>query len=56
VLLTHANEQATNGGRVVTGTRADRFSRLIAGSSDVVMAVSGVTRSFDGDGRCVGCR
>lgn len=56
VLLTHVNEQATNGGRVVAGTRADRFSRLIAGSSDVVMAVSGVTRSFDGEGRCVGCR
>lgn len=56
VLLTHVNEQATNGGRVVSGTRADRFSRLIAGSSEVVMAVSGVTRSFDGDGRCTGCR
>ncbi len=56
VLLTHVNEQATNGGRVVAGTRADRFSRLIGGSSDVVMAVSGVTRSFDGEGRCVGCR
>jgi L-ascorbate metabolism protein UlaG (beta-lactamase superfamily) len=56
VLLTHVNEQATNGGRVVTGTRADRFTRMIAGSSEVVMAVSGVTRSFDGDGRCTGCR
>lgn len=56
VLLTHVNEQATSGGRVVSGTRADRFSRAIAGSSQVVMAVSGVTRSFDGDGRCTGCQ
>ena len=55
-LLTHVNEQATNGGRVVSGTRADRFSRMIGGSSEVVMAVSGVTRSLDADGRCVGCR
>lgn len=56
VLVTHVNEQATNGGRVITGTRADRFARLLSGSADVLSAVSEVTRAFDGEGRCVGCR
>ena len=56
VLLTHVNEQATNGGRVISGTRADRFASQISGSANVVFAVSEVTRSFDAEGRCVGCR
>ena len=56
VLLTHVNEQATSGGRVISGTRADRFARQMSGSADVVVAVSEVTRSFDAEGRCVGCR
>lgn len=55
VLLTHVNEQATSGGRMLGNTRADRFARQVR-VADVVVAVSDVTRSFDGDGRCVGCR
>lgn len=55
VLLTHVNEQATSGGRVVGGTRAERFTRQVSASA-VVYAVSDVPRSFDGEGRCLACR
>ena len=61
VLLTHVNEQATSGGRLIGGTRADRFTRLLRGAGDgahieVAYAVSDMTQSFDGEGRRNGCR
>ena len=49
-------EAATNGGSVMAGTRVDRFVTNVRGVADVVLPLSDVTRSFDGNGRCVGCR
>ncbi|HYU78887.1 MAG TPA: hypothetical protein VEK56_07865 [Vicinamibacterales bacterium] len=56
VMPSHVNEAATNGGVEVAGSRVDRFIRLVRGFTDVVIPLSDVTRSFDGEGRCVGCR
>ena len=55
VMPTHVNE-ATSGGIAVAGSRVDRFVRLARAFTDVVIPLSEVTRSFDGEGRCVGCR
>src|SRR5207247_2956442 len=56
VMPSHVNEQATAGGAIRGGTRVSRFETLVRGDVDVVVPVSDVTRSFDGSGRCVGCR
>jgi len=56
VMPTPTNEQSTNGGVEVSGSRVDRFARLARAFADVVIPVSEVTRSFDGEGRCMGCR
>lgn len=56
VMPSHVNEAATNGGVEVAGSRVDRFARLVRGFTEVVIPISDVTRSFDGEGRCVGCR
>jgi L-ascorbate metabolism protein UlaG (beta-lactamase superfamily) len=54
VIPSHANEQATEGGKVIAGTRTDRFIK--ASEAPVHLPLSGRTLSFDGDGRCVaGC-
>jgi hypothetical protein len=55
VMVTHVNEQATNGGAIAPGTRVDRFSALTRGLVDLVLPISDITRTFDGSGRCVGC-
>jgi hypothetical protein len=52
----HVNEQATAGGAIRGGTRVDQFQLFVRDYVDVVVPVSEVTRSFDGSGRCVGCR
>jgi L-ascorbate metabolism protein UlaG (beta-lactamase superfamily) len=56
VMPTHVNEQATTGGAAASGTRVDLFMRLVGGAADVVLPLSGVTRFFDAEGRCIGCR
>lgn len=56
VMPSHVNEQATSGGAIRDGTRVDLFQRLVRGSVDVVVPLSDVPRSFDGSGRCIGCR
>ena len=56
VMPSHVNEQATSGGAIRAGTRVDLFQLLVRDYVDVVVPVSDVTRSFDGSGRCVGCR
>ena len=56
VMPSHVNEQATSGGAIRAGTRVVLFQRLVRDYLDVVVPVSDVTRSFDGSGRCVGCR
>ena len=56
VMPSHVNEQATSGGAIRGGTRVDLFQLSVRDYVDVVVPVSDVTRSFDGSGRCVGCR
>jgi L-ascorbate metabolism protein UlaG (beta-lactamase superfamily) len=56
VMASHVNETATSGGVAVSGSRTERFARIARGFTDVVIPLSDVTRSFDGEGRCVGCR
>lgn len=57
VIPSHVNEQATAGGVVRSGTRTERLIQMLSGSGiDVVVPLSGVTRQFDGSGRCVNCQ
>jgi len=56
VMPSHVNEQATAGGIVRGGTRVDLFQLFVRDYVDVVLPLSDVTRTFDGSGRCVGCR
>jgi L-ascorbate metabolism protein UlaG (beta-lactamase superfamily) len=56
VMPSHVNEQATAGGEVRGGTRVDLFATFARAYTDVVVPLSDVTRTFDGSGRCIGCR
>ena len=56
VMPSHVNEQATQGGVIRGGTRVDLFQLFTRDYVDVVVPLSDVARSFDGSGRCVGCR
>lgn len=56
VIPSHVNEQATRDGAVLGGTRVDLFSTFARAYTDIVVPTSDVVRSFDGSGRCVGCR
>jgi hypothetical protein len=56
VMPSHVNEQATAGGTIRSGTRVDLFQLFTRDLADIVVPVSDVTRSFDGSGRCIGCR
>lgn len=54
VIASHANEEATSGGKVKAGTRSETFMK--AATMPVHLPLSGVTMSFDGGGKCVdGC-
>jgi L-ascorbate metabolism protein UlaG (beta-lactamase superfamily) len=54
VIPSHANEVATRGGKVVPGTRTDRFMKAVGVPAHVPL--SGKTMQFDGSGRCTaGC-
>jgi hypothetical protein len=65
VIPSHINEAATSGGSVAGGSRLELFMELMrnlpvegirrASPIDVVLPLSGVTRQFDGDGRCIDC-
>jgi len=53
-ILSHANEVATKGGKVVPGTRTDIFMKAVKVPAHVPL--SGTTMEFDGHGKCVsGC-
>lgn len=55
VIASHANEEATNGGKVIAGTKTDEFIR--ATNKPVFVPLSGQTMEFDGAGQCVsGCQ
>jgi len=54
VIASHANEVATEGGKVIPGTKTDTFIR--ASAVPVHLPLSGRTMEFDGGGNCVaGC-
>jgi hypothetical protein len=55
VMPSHVNEAATSGGRLAAGSRTERFVNAVGSAATVVLPVSDVTRSFDGQGRCIGC-
>lgn len=52
IIASHANEEATKGGKVVAGSRTDTFQR--ASKAPVHVPLSGKTMEFDGNGKCVG--
>lgn len=54
VIASHANEVATQGGKVLPGTRTETFMKLVRVPTHIPL--SGRTMEFDGSGRCVsGC-
>lgn len=54
VIVSHANEVATKGGKVIPGTRTDAFIKAV--TLPVHVPLSGRTMSFDSAGKCVsGC-
>jgi L-ascorbate metabolism protein UlaG (beta-lactamase superfamily) len=54
VIASHANEVATNGGKLVPGTKTEAFMKLVKVPTHVPL--SGKTMSFDGSGKCTaGC-
>jgi L-ascorbate metabolism protein UlaG (beta-lactamase superfamily) len=54
VIPSHANEEATKGGEVISGTRTEAFRDLA--SMPVHIPLSGKTMEFDAEGTCVsGC-
>ena len=54
VIPSHANEVATKGGKLISGTKTEAFIKAVKVPAHV--PVSGKTMSFDGSGRCVaGC-
>lgn len=53
-IASHANEEATKGGKVLPGTRTEKF--ITASKVPVHVPLSGKTMEFDGGGKCVsGC-
>ena len=54
VIASHANEATTEGGKLLPGTKTDRFIK--ATKVPVHLPLSGRTMEFDGDAKCVkGC-
>ncbi|MCP3870381.1 MAG: hypothetical protein GY703_20270 [Gammaproteobacteria bacterium] len=54
VIPSHANEQATSNGKVVSGSRVDSFIKAV--KTPVHLPLSGRTMAFDADRICVsGC-
>ena len=54
VIASHANEEATKGGKVIAGTRTEKFMKAV--DVPVHIPLSGNTMSFDDDGKCTaGC-
>jgi hypothetical protein len=54
VIASHANEVATQGGKLVSGTRTEAFIKSVG--VPVHVPLSGRTMAFEGNGRCVsGC-
>jgi L-ascorbate metabolism protein UlaG (beta-lactamase superfamily) len=56
IMPSHTYEQSTVSGVPRTGSRLEYFMSLVRGLADIVVPIASITRTFDGDGRCVGCR
>lgn len=55
VIASHVNEGATKGGKVLLGTKTERFMQAVKGAA-VVIPLSGKAMEFDAGGKCtVGC-
>ncbi|HKJ53668.1 MAG TPA: MBL fold metallo-hydrolase [Gammaproteobacteria bacterium] len=52
VIPSHANQPSTAGGKVISGSRAEQFSKLT--KAKVYLPLSGRTLSFDARGKCTG--
>lgn len=53
-IVSHANEAATSGGKVLAGTRSEAF--INSADMPAYLSISGQTMSFDKEGKCVdGC-
>ena len=52
VIPSHANQPSTAGGKVVSGSRVEQFSKLT--KAKVYLPLSGRTLSFDARGKCTG--
>jgi L-ascorbate metabolism protein UlaG (beta-lactamase superfamily) len=54
VIASHANEEATKNGKIISGTRTETFKNAV--NVPVHLPLSGKTMAFDGSGTCVsGC-
>ncbi len=54
VIASHANEEATRDGKMLSGTRSETFTKTV--KVPVHLPLSGRTMEFDGNGKCVaGC-
>ena len=54
VIASHANEEATRDGKLLSGTRTETFTKTV--KVPVHLPLSGRTMEFDGNGKCVaGC-
>jgi L-ascorbate metabolism protein UlaG (beta-lactamase superfamily) len=55
VIASHVNEAGTKGGKVIEGSKTDRFVKAVKGAQ-VVVPLSGKTMEFDANGKCTaGC-
>ncbi|MCG6889246.1 MAG: MBL fold metallo-hydrolase [Gammaproteobacteria bacterium] len=52
VIVSHANQPSTEGGKIIAGTRADQFSKL--SKVPVHLPLSGREMSFNARGKCTG--
>ena len=52
VIVSHANEMATQNGKLLSGTKTDTFMKNVKASAYIPL--SGKTMEFDGNGRCAG--
>jgi len=56
VIPSHANEQSTKGGKVIAGSKLDKFIKAVGSAMPVHPTISGRTMEFNGSGKCVkGC-
>jgi L-ascorbate metabolism protein UlaG (beta-lactamase superfamily) len=65
VMPSHVGEQATSGGKVLGNTWTERFASQVrtgrrsfdslSGFIEVVLPLSDIILTFDGEGRCIGC-